>query len=149
VPDFSDWKNHDSYAVAFERLMGDLKAQPGEKAEAQAARLRIRQQRVGVRPCGAIPTPPVMLRPWTAALSATKALLPGRRSSTRRGEGRFADRVARYRTASPTPGWLNMLPTWSTTGWNAAGSTVSGTRTCTSITPARVPEACAETTSAG
>jgi uncharacterized protein YjbI with pentapeptide repeats len=35
VPDFSDWKNHDSYAAVFERLVNDLKAGPGEKAEAQ------------------------------------------------------------------------------------------------------------------
>jgi hypothetical protein len=28
VPDFSNWKNHDSYTVAFERLVRDLKAEP-------------------------------------------------------------------------------------------------------------------------
>jgi hypothetical protein len=26
IPDFSDWKNHDSYQKAFQRLMKDLKA---------------------------------------------------------------------------------------------------------------------------
>jgi hypothetical protein len=26
IPDFSNWKNHDSYAKAFDRLLGDLKA---------------------------------------------------------------------------------------------------------------------------
>jgi hypothetical protein len=28
IPDFSDWKNHDSYDAAFERLLKDLKAAP-------------------------------------------------------------------------------------------------------------------------
>jgi hypothetical protein len=37
IPDFSKWKDHDSYRRAFERLLGDLKAQPGEKAEAKLA----------------------------------------------------------------------------------------------------------------
>jgi hypothetical protein len=32
VPDFSNWKDHDSYTKAFERLVRDLKAGPGEKA---------------------------------------------------------------------------------------------------------------------
>jgi hypothetical protein len=36
IPDFSNWKDHDSYTVAFERLVRDLKS-PGEKAEAQPA----------------------------------------------------------------------------------------------------------------
>ncbi len=27
VPDFSDWKNHDSYQRAFQRLLKDLKAE--------------------------------------------------------------------------------------------------------------------------
>ncbi len=35
IPDFSDWKNHDEYQKAFERLMGDLKA--GEKGEEKMA----------------------------------------------------------------------------------------------------------------
>jgi len=26
IPDFSDWKNHDSYQKAFQRLLKDLKA---------------------------------------------------------------------------------------------------------------------------
>jgi hypothetical protein len=34
VPDFSNWKDHDSYSKAFDRLMGDLKAPPHDKAEA-------------------------------------------------------------------------------------------------------------------
>ena len=25
IPDFSNWKDHDSYQMAFKRLMGDLK----------------------------------------------------------------------------------------------------------------------------
>jgi hypothetical protein len=37
VPDFSKWKNHDSYAAVFERLVNDLKARPGDKAESQPA----------------------------------------------------------------------------------------------------------------
>jgi uncharacterized protein YjbI with pentapeptide repeats len=37
VPDFSNWKDHDSYTKAFDRLVRDLKAEPGEKAEAQPA----------------------------------------------------------------------------------------------------------------
>jgi len=37
VPDFSNWKDHDSYTAAFERLVRDLKAQPDAKAEAQPA----------------------------------------------------------------------------------------------------------------
>ena len=36
VPDFSNWKSHDSYTAAFERLVRDLKAGPGEKAKARA-----------------------------------------------------------------------------------------------------------------
>jgi hypothetical protein len=36
VPDFKNWKDHDSYAV-FERLVRDLKAGPNEKAQAQPA----------------------------------------------------------------------------------------------------------------
>lgn len=27
IPDFSNWKDHDSYRVAFKRLLGDLKAE--------------------------------------------------------------------------------------------------------------------------
>jgi hypothetical protein len=37
VPDFSNWKDHDSYTKAFERLVRDLKAQPGDKAAAQGS----------------------------------------------------------------------------------------------------------------
>jgi hypothetical protein len=37
VPDFSNWKDHDSYARAFDRLVRDLKAEPSDKAEAQPA----------------------------------------------------------------------------------------------------------------
>jgi hypothetical protein len=37
VPDFSNWKDHDSYAKAFDRLVRDLKAGPHAKAEAQPA----------------------------------------------------------------------------------------------------------------
>jgi hypothetical protein len=37
VPDFSNWKSHESYTAVFERLVRDLKAQPGEKAVAQPA----------------------------------------------------------------------------------------------------------------
>jgi hypothetical protein len=37
VPDFSSWKDRYSYTAAFERLVRDLKAQPGDKAEAQPA----------------------------------------------------------------------------------------------------------------
>jgi hypothetical protein len=28
VPDFSNWKDHDSYQKAFDRLLRDLKAEP-------------------------------------------------------------------------------------------------------------------------
>jgi hypothetical protein len=35
LPDFSNWKDHDSYQQAFERLLRDLKAGPGEEADAQ------------------------------------------------------------------------------------------------------------------
>ena len=28
IPDFSNWKDHDSYQVAFDRLLKDLKAEP-------------------------------------------------------------------------------------------------------------------------
>jgi len=31
IPDFSNWKNHDSYKQAYERLVRDLKAGPGDK----------------------------------------------------------------------------------------------------------------------
>jgi uncharacterized protein YjbI with pentapeptide repeats len=31
IPDFSNWTNHDDYTSAFNRLLRDLKAQPGEK----------------------------------------------------------------------------------------------------------------------
>ena len=37
VPDFSNWKDHDAYTAVFERLVNDLKAQPGDKAAAQAS----------------------------------------------------------------------------------------------------------------
>jgi TIR domain/Pentapeptide repeats (8 copies) len=37
VPDFSNWKDHDSYSRAFERLLRDLKAGPSDKAAAQPA----------------------------------------------------------------------------------------------------------------
>ena len=35
VPDFANWKDHDSYTLAFERLVRDLKGVPGEKATAE------------------------------------------------------------------------------------------------------------------
>ena len=35
IPDFSNWKDHDSYATAFERLLRDLKAHPGDKPASQ------------------------------------------------------------------------------------------------------------------
>ena len=28
IPDFTEWKNHDHYQKAFERLLRDLKAEP-------------------------------------------------------------------------------------------------------------------------
>jgi hypothetical protein len=31
IPDFSNWKDHDSYTKAFERLVRDLQAKPGDK----------------------------------------------------------------------------------------------------------------------
>jgi hypothetical protein len=34
IPDFSNWKNHDSYQRAFERLLGDLKAGGQDRATA-------------------------------------------------------------------------------------------------------------------
>jgi hypothetical protein len=34
IPDFSDWKNHDSYQIAFDRLLRDLK--PADAAAASA-----------------------------------------------------------------------------------------------------------------
>jgi hypothetical protein len=34
IPDFSDWKDHDSYSKAFERLLRDLKAEVQDKATA-------------------------------------------------------------------------------------------------------------------
>jgi uncharacterized protein YjbI with pentapeptide repeats len=34
IPDFSNWKNHDSYAKAFERLLRDLKAEAQDQATA-------------------------------------------------------------------------------------------------------------------
>jgi hypothetical protein len=37
VPDFSNWKDHDIYAKAFEGLVRDLKAGPVQKAESQPA----------------------------------------------------------------------------------------------------------------
>jgi hypothetical protein len=33
VPDFSDWKNHDQYREAFERLLRDLKAEDHDVTE--------------------------------------------------------------------------------------------------------------------
>jgi hypothetical protein len=39
IPDFSDWKDHDSYAAAFERLVRDLKANPSIQPDGKAARL--------------------------------------------------------------------------------------------------------------
>ena len=36
VPDFSNWKDHDSYAQAFDRLVRDLKAGPKGKGTATA-----------------------------------------------------------------------------------------------------------------
>jgi hypothetical protein len=30
IPDFSNWKDHDSYRTAFERLVSDLKAEAGK-----------------------------------------------------------------------------------------------------------------------
>lgn len=32
IPDFCNWKDHDLYTIAFNRLLRDLKAQPGDKA---------------------------------------------------------------------------------------------------------------------
>jgi uncharacterized protein YjbI with pentapeptide repeats len=37
IPDFSAWKDHDSYSRAFERLLRDLKAGLGDKPEVQPA----------------------------------------------------------------------------------------------------------------
>ena len=37
VPDFSNWKDHDAYSAAFERLVRDLKAGAGEKSGAKPA----------------------------------------------------------------------------------------------------------------
>jgi hypothetical protein len=34
VPDFSNWKDHDSYTKAFDRLVRDLKADPKSKGAA-------------------------------------------------------------------------------------------------------------------
>jgi hypothetical protein len=34
IPDFSDWKDHDSYVKAFERLLRDLKADARDRATA-------------------------------------------------------------------------------------------------------------------
>ena len=34
IPDFSNWKDHDSYTRAFERLLRDLKAEPRDEATA-------------------------------------------------------------------------------------------------------------------
>jgi hypothetical protein len=33
IPDFSNWRNHDDYARAFDRLVRDLKSQGGTVAE--------------------------------------------------------------------------------------------------------------------
>jgi hypothetical protein len=33
IPDFSQWKDHDSYVKAFDRLLRDLKASAGPAAE--------------------------------------------------------------------------------------------------------------------
>jgi hypothetical protein len=32
IPDFSDWKNHDSYTKGFEKLLGGLKAEAPKAA---------------------------------------------------------------------------------------------------------------------
>jgi hypothetical protein len=32
IPDFSNWKDHDSYTHAFEGLLRDLKARPAERS---------------------------------------------------------------------------------------------------------------------
>src|SRR5262249_4848568 len=37
IGDFTKWKEHGEYAKAFNRLLRDLKAQPGDKADAQPA----------------------------------------------------------------------------------------------------------------
>jgi len=34
IPDFSNWKDHDEYGRAFERVVRDLKAGPGDRATA-------------------------------------------------------------------------------------------------------------------
>ena len=34
IPDFSNWKDHDSYRKAFDRLLRDLKAPPGPPTSA-------------------------------------------------------------------------------------------------------------------
>ena len=31
IPDFSNWKDHDSYQTAFQRLVGDLKTEPSDR----------------------------------------------------------------------------------------------------------------------
>jgi len=33
IPDFSNWKDHNSYQAAFQRLVGDLKAEQAGPAE--------------------------------------------------------------------------------------------------------------------
>jgi hypothetical protein len=37
IPDFSNWKHHDSYQKAFDRLLRDLKATPSDKADSETA----------------------------------------------------------------------------------------------------------------
>ena len=39
IGDFTEWQIHTDYSKAFERLMRDLKAAPGEKAADEADRL--------------------------------------------------------------------------------------------------------------
>jgi hypothetical protein len=37
IPDFSNWKDHGSYAKAFDRLVRDLKAEPRDNAASKPA----------------------------------------------------------------------------------------------------------------
>jgi hypothetical protein len=36
IPDFSDWKNHDSFETAFARLLRDLRAEEARQAQERA-----------------------------------------------------------------------------------------------------------------
>jgi hypothetical protein len=38
IPDFSDWKDHDLYQKAFERLVKDLKAPSGKSSRTSSGR---------------------------------------------------------------------------------------------------------------